>query len=174
MSLTTIRLPPFSSAAGINGGRDNLAISGVAVLDMSLAIPLASKNLPTGATLPLMTHLRPPFDSKVDAHRLCPFLVLVTFFDPILKGIFQKYKLYDSSIRRAQFLHIEENIYRIFRRYYRPFCPDCSQSTVRRFYWLRRIRTPSSQLLPIGPLPSSLSGELCSVHCWWRGFSRDV
>jgi hypothetical protein len=100
MCLTTIMLSPFSSA-WINGDRDNLAISGVAVLDMSLAIPLASKNLPAGATLPLMTHLRPPFDSKVDAHRLCRFLVLVTFFDAILKATFQKYKLYNSSIHRA-------------------------------------------------------------------------
>jgi hypothetical protein len=101
MSLTTITLSPFSSA-GINGDRDNLAISGVAVLDMSLAIPLASKNLLAGATLPLMTHLRSPFDSKVDAHRFYPFLVLVTSFsDPILKEMFQKYKPYDPSILRV-------------------------------------------------------------------------
>jgi hypothetical protein len=84
MCLTSITLSPFSSAAGINRDRDNLAISGVAVLDMSLAIPLASKNLPTGATLPLMTHLRPPFASDVvDLHLLLPpFFDLVTFFNP--------------------------------------------------------------------------------------------
>jgi hypothetical protein len=71
---------------------------------MSLAIPLASKNLPTGATLPLMTHLRPPFDSKVDAHRLCRFLVLVTFFDPILKETFR-------NINYIIVLYIEENLF---------------------------------------------------------------
>ena|SRR5215218_10257450 len=82
MSLTTITLSPFSSSR-INGHRDNLAISGVAVLDMSLAIPLASKNLLAGATLPFMTHSRPPFASDVvDLHLLLPpFLALVTFFN---------------------------------------------------------------------------------------------
>jgi hypothetical protein len=55
----------------------------VTVLDMSLAIPLASKNLPAGATLPLMTHLRPPFASDIVDHLLLPpFLALVTIFDP--------------------------------------------------------------------------------------------
>jgi hypothetical protein len=99
--LTTITLSPFSSA-GINGDRDNLAISGVTVLDMSLAIPLASKNLLAGATLPLMTHLRPPFASDADLHLLLPpFLALMTFFAPILKETVQKYKLYNSSIHRA-------------------------------------------------------------------------
>jgi hypothetical protein len=79
---TIVSSPPFSSA-GIKSrdrdNRNNLAISGMDVLDMPPTIPLAGKNLTADGTLPLMTYFQPPFVSKLEVRQFSIYLELVTF-----------------------------------------------------------------------------------------------